>query len=127
MLSACQTYGVEAARPLLGGDGLHGGGPGGDGDGDGGRSSSAGPRAEADGEEEEEEIIPALVNFVHSELEDWERRRYSEVGFDKISCERKRRYICVRVPCTESPCARLCGGRLCCRLFCFRCPARLGW
>ena len=84
MLSSCQTYGVEAARPLLGQDGRRGG-SGGDGDGDGGRPSSAGRRAEVrggegEGEEEEEEIIPALVSFVHLELEDWERRRYSEVG-----------------------------------------------
>eukprot|EP00903_Cladosiphon_okamuranus_P009362 g8926.t3 len=82
LLSACQTYGVEAARPLFGGDGLHGGSGGdGDGNGNGGRSSSVGRRAEVGGGEwEDEEIIPALVNFVHLELEDWERRRYSEAN-----------------------------------------------
>lgn len=78
-LSACQTYGIEAARPLFGGDGLRGGSGG-----DGGRSSSAGGfrGGEGEGEDEDEELIPALVNFIHLELEDWERRRYSEVDFD---------------------------------------------
>lgn len=99
VLSACQTYGVEAARPLFGADGSCGRSGG-----DGGLSSSGGRRAEAAGggggwggageeEGEEHEVIPALVNFVHLELADWERRRYSEVkvlirGFRQIRVPR---------------------------------------
>ncbi|CAM9354762.1 unnamed protein product [Ectocarpus sp. 12 AP-2014] len=73
VFSACQAYGEEAARSLFGADGFRGGD---EAEGGGGGRSSLG---RGGGEEEEvRELIPALVDFVRLELEDWERRRYSE-------------------------------------------------
>lgn len=91
MFCTCQRYGAEVAQSLFGDDGgrgerqnggaesgrEHGGGHGGGGDG----RSTAGSRggAETGREAGGSGLIPALVNFVRLELEDWERRRYSQV------------------------------------------------
>ncbi|CAM9881770.1 unnamed protein product, partial [Hapterophycus canaliculatus] len=86
VFGACQTYGAVAAQALFGddcfcredqGQVVIGG--------SGGGQSSGGVRAEGMaaagyGGDDGCHLIPALVNFLRLELEDWERRRYSEVA-----------------------------------------------
>ena len=80
MFYACQRYGKDATRPLFeNGEGRGGCGGVGGGEGGSGGRGVAGGRAEAGDERGGLSIIPALVNFVRFELEDWERRRYSQV------------------------------------------------
>lgn len=93
MFSACQTYGTEATRRLFGADGFRSEEDQGVGGGGGGRGQPSARAGRGVVKEEvgyaggeEYELIPALVNFVRAELEDWERRRYSEVHWLLFAC-----------------------------------------